>query len=119
MIKDLPGQTYMPFAAPAARTDCADAQSAEESAARALCKALPEKHTCNLREAAILLGCCVRTVMRMIEEGTLLCQYANAQFEAECKHARPVMRLPRPFDAAREKFLSVEEMRLRKSNLQG
>jgi hypothetical protein len=115
MIKDLPGQTYMPFGAP----EPAAAGDDQAAAARALCRALPEKHTCNLREAAILLGCCTRTVMRMIDEGTLLCQYANAQFEAECKHARPVMRLPRPYDAAREKFLSVEEMRLRKSNLQG
>ena len=55
----------------------------------------------------------------MIDDGTLLCQYANAKLEAECRHARPVLRLPRPFDVARDKFLSVEELRLRHSNLQG
>ena len=118
MIKDLPGQTYMPFAAPAAPAAPTDT-SPEESAARALCDALPAKHTCNLREASILLACCTRTVMRLIEDGTLLCHYANAQLEAERRHARPVMRLPRPFDPDREKFLSVEELRLKNSNLQG
>ena len=114
-MRDLPEQLLMPFAAADVKPEADDQVAAE----KALCKALPEKNTCNLREAAILLGCCTRTVMRMIEEGALLCQYANARFEAECKHARPVMRLPRPFDAGRTKFLSVEEMRLRKSNLQG
>ncbi len=114
-MRDLPGQAFFPFAASAANTD----SSAEESAAKALCKALPDKHTCNLREAAIYLSVCMRTVERWVLDGTLLCQYANAAFEAQRKHARPVMRLPRPFEASREKFLSVEELRLRKSNLQG
>ena len=114
-MTDLPGQTYMPFAAPAPKANGQD----EESAAKALCKALPDKHTCNLREAAIYLSVCMRTVERWVLDGTLLCQYANAAFEAQRKHARPVMRLPRPFEASREKFLSVEELRLRKSNLQG
>ena len=114
-MRDLPGQTVMPFAVPVRRAAAAD----EESATKALCRALPEKQTCNLREAAILLACCTRTVQRMIDDGTLLCQYANAKLEAECRHARPVLRLPRAFDVARDKFLSVEELRLRNSNLQG
>lgn len=91
----------------------------QESAARALCRALPPKATCNVTEAAVLLSVCPRTVARWIENGTLLCQYANALFEAQRKHPRPVMRLPRPFDPARDRFLSVEELRLRNSNLQG
>jgi hypothetical protein len=115
MGKDLPGQTVFPFAVPIEGKAAND----QAEAAQALCRALPEKHTCNLREAAILLGCCGRTVMRLIEDGTLLCQYANAQLEAERRHARPVMRLPRAFDPGREKFLSVEELRLKNSNLQG
>ena len=129
MTRDRPGQTLMPFMPPDARigdpaASFRNAKSGagaddQAAAASALCKALPAKHTCNLREASILLGSCTRTVMRLIEDGTLLCQYANAQLEAERRHARPVMRLPRPFDAAREKFLSVEELRLRNSNLQG
>lgn len=116
MASDLPGQTFFPFAAPPPAAPPTDDQQA---AAQALCRALPEKQTCNLCEAAILLSVCTSTVWRWIQEGRLLCQYANAQFEAKRKHARPVLRLPRPFDQRREKFLSIEELRIKNSNLQG
>jgi len=115
-MNDLPGQTVFPFAAPPPGAPPADDQA---SAAQALCRALPEKQTCNLREAAVLLSVCPRTVERWIDEGKLLCQYANAAFEAARRHARPVIRLPRPYEATREMFLSVEELRLKNSNLQG
>jgi hypothetical protein len=55
-----------------------------------------------------------------VADGTLMALYAGRDPNPERRHARPVVRLPRPYDPARRKFLTVEELRARNSNvLQG
>lgn len=111
-MADLPGQMLMPFAA-----EPAAAGADGDAAVEALRAALPAKQTMTLAEAACWLGMSRRQVEYLVADGTLLALYAGREQNPERRHARPVARLPRPYEAGREKFLTVEELRVRNSNV--
>lgn len=87
------------------------------AAVAVLSESLPEKPTCTVPEAAAALGVSVRQVEYMVADGTLLATYASRQDAQAKQHARPVVRSARPYDAARTKFLTLEELRLKRSNV--
>lgn len=113
-MRDLPGQLLMPFAGEDATSASADCV---RDAARDLAAALPAKGTMTLAEAAVHLGMSRRQVEYLVEDGTLMSLYANRKQNPERRHARPIVRLERPYDPDRKKFLTLEELRLRNSNI--
>lgn len=94
---------------------CAD-KAAKEAAAALIANA-PQKATVTVPEAAAFLACSVRQVEYMIADGTLLATYANRFEQAAKRHARPVVRAARAYDPARSKYLTLEELRIRRSNV--
>lgn len=115
MSRDLPGQGFL-FAgmSPAERSEGETAD-----AVRLLEDGLPEKQTVNMDEAARLMACCRRTVENWVADGTLLAVYANRRDEARRKHARIVVRAGRPYDPARRTYLTLAELRVKRSNVGG
>ena len=89
----------------------------QHEAAAVLLEGLPDKATCTVPEAAVFLGVCKREVEYLVADGTLLAAYANRSDAAERINARPIVRSARPHDAARTKFLTLEELRLKRSNV--
>ena len=89
---------------------CADA-------AAVLLEGLPDKATCTVPEAATFLNVSVRQVEYLVSDGTLLAAYASRADAAAKLHARPIVRSARPYDASRTKFLTLEELRLKRSNV--
>ena len=95
-------------------------QDLEIQAAREVLKeTLPPKATVTVPEAAEALGVSVRQVEYLISDGTLLAVYANRQDEAAKQHARLIVRSNRAFDANRKKFLTLDEFRQLRSNING
>ena len=43
--------------------------------------------------------------------------YASREDAAAKQHARPIVRSARPYDGSRTKFLTLEELRLKRSNV--
>lgn len=111
-MADIPGQSLMAFMG----TDCVGGAD-EAAAVESLCDSLPAKHTMTLAEAAVWLGMSRRQVEYLVADGTLMALYAGRDPNPERRHARPVVRLPRQYDAARAKFLTIEELRVRNSNV--
>jgi len=108
-MNDLPGQmTLFPDHEP----DVADAVAA-------LAGGVPSKATVTVPEAARVMGCSERTVELWIADGTLLVTYANRSEDAARRHPRIVTRAERPYGADRKKFLTLEELRVRRSNVSG
>jgi hypothetical protein len=94
-------------------------QSARD-AALALAAELPAKRTLTQIEVAHWLGVSRRQVEYWILDGTLLCLgAARHPGQQDREHRRPVTRLPRPYDPKRTEFLTVEELRIRNSNIHG
>ena len=89
----------------------------QHEAAAVLLEGLPDKATCTVPEAAAFLHVSERQVEYMVSDGTLLAAYASRSDAAARLHARPIVRSARPYDAARSKFLTLEELRLRRSNV--
>lgn len=90
---------------------------AQADAVAALHEGLPKKTTCTVPEAAAFLGVSVRQVNYLIDDGTLLAAYASREDGAAKRHARPIVRCARPFDPARKNFLTLEELRVKRSNV--
>lgn len=90
-----------------------------QDAREVLKETLPPKATVTVPEAAEALGVSVRQVEYLISDGTLLAVYANRQDEAAKQHARPIVRSNRPFDPNRKKFLTIDEFRQLRSNING
>ena len=112
-MADLDGQQYLfAEAAPARRDDAGEA-------ARVVQDGLPDKPTVTLDEAARLMFCCRRTVENWVADGTVLAVYANREDEARRKHARILVRAARPFDPERSRFLTLAELRVKRSNVGG
>lgn len=89
----------------------------QHEAAAVLLEGLPDKATCTAPEAAAFLGVSLRQVEYLVADGTLLAAYASRADAAAKQHARPLVRSARPYDAARSKFLTLEELRLKRSNV--
>lgn len=117
LVKDLPGQLmlfpHLERPIPAVATD------AKADAYRLLADGLPDKDTVSVPEAAALMYCCRRTVENWISDGTLLVAYANRNDEAQRKHARIIVRAGREYDARRTQFLTLAELRIKRSNVGG
>ena len=92
-------------------------EAAAHEAASVLLEGLPDKATTTVPEAAAFLGVSKRQVEYLVSDGTLLAAYASRSDAAARLHARPIVRSARPYDAARTKFLTLEELRLRRSNV--
>ena len=90
-----------------------------KAAREVLKETLPPKATVTVPEAAAALGISVRQVEYLISDGTLLAVYANRQDEAAKQHARPIVRSNRAFDPNRKKFLTLDEFRQLRSNING
>lgn len=137
-MKDLPGQTLMPFAEPndsAAADMVASATypaqgyckgSAEDTQAAKQILPLPQKTTLSPPEAARMLGICARQVRYLVDEGTLLAidvgrrPIQGGRDKNSHTPWRVVVRrgaeFTRPeFDA----FLTLEEFILKRSNAAG
>ena len=82
-----------------------------------LLEGAPNKASCTVPEAATFLGVSVRQVEYLISDGTLLASYASREDAAAKQHARPIVRSARPYDGLRTKFLTLEELRLKRSNV--
>lgn len=113
--KDLPGQTFLfhgmdPVAA--AADEMADA-------VRLLVDGLPDKEKVTIPEARDLMSVSRRTVENWVADGTLIATYANRFDAAQRKHARIVVRSARPYDPNRTKFLTLAELRVKRSNVSG
>ena len=89
----------------------------QHEAASVLLEGLPDKATCTVPEAAAFLAVSERQVEYLVSDGTLLAAYASRSDAAARLHARPIVRSARPYDAARTKFLTLEELRLKRSNV--
>jgi len=109
-MRDLHGQLTL-FPEPA-DTETADAVAA-------LVEGLPAKEWMNVPEAAAYMACSRRTVERWIEDGTLLIMNVGRNSDADRLHARIMIRANRPYDADRKNFLTLEELRVRRSNVSG
>jgi hypothetical protein len=115
MRNDLPGQlTLFPHLEPRAERPDETAD-----AIRLLEDGLPDKQTVNLDEAAGLMACCRRTVDNWIADGTVLAMYANRADESRRRHARIVVRAARTYDPARKTYLTLAELRVKRSNVGG
>ena len=113
--RDLPGQTFLfPGMAPAAVA--ADEMA---DAVRLLGDGLPDKESVTIPEARDLMFVSRRTVENWVADGTLLATYANRHDMAQRKHARIVVRSARPYDPNRTKFLTLAELRVKRSNVSG
>mgnify|MGYP003585916027 CR=1 FL=1 len=116
MNKDLPGQAFL-FDDMAPQHSC-ETETAE--ALQVLSDGLPNKETVTVPEARrYLFGVCRRTVENWVKDGTLLTGYANRRDEQQRSHARIIVRANRPFDPNRKKFLTLAELRLKRSNVGG
>lgn len=111
---DLPGQMTL-FPEPASGGAGAECREA----AGVLLAALPNKATATVPEAAAAMGVSDRTVAHWIEDGTLLAAYADRRDGMKRRNARVVVRAGRPYDPARRNFLTLEELRVRRSNVMG
>lgn len=114
-MRDLPGQGFLfPGMSPAAvaETEMADA-------VRLLGDGLPDKESVTVPEARDLMAVSRRTVENWVADGTLLATYANRHDEAQRKHARIVVRSTRQYDHGRTKFLTLAELRVKRSNVGG
>ena len=89
----------------------------QHEAASVLLEGLPDKATCTVPEAAAFLAVSERQVEYLVSDGTLLAAYANRSDAVARLNARPIVRSARPYDAARTKFLTLEELRLKRSNV--
>lgn len=89
----------------------------QHEAASVLLEGLPDKATCTVPEAAAFLAVSKRQVEYLVSDGTLLAAYANRSDAVARLNARPIVRSARPYDAARTKFLTLEELRLKRSNV--
>lgn len=117
LVKDLPGQLMLfPHLEAAPAVVPTDAKA---DAYRLLADGLPNKDTVSVPEAAALMYCCRRTVENWISDGTLLVAYANRNDEAQRKHARIIVRAGRDYDARRTQFLTLAELRIKRSNVGG
>jgi len=113
-------EELFPDLAAAAEKAAKSAQERELADAREVLKeSLPAKATVTVPEAAEALGVSVRQVEYLISDGTLLVVYANRQDEATKQHARPIVRSNRAFDPNRKKFLTLDEFRQLRSNING
>lgn len=118
MIKDLPGQAYLfPSMAPAPAAPGMWDESAD--AVRLLGDGMPDKESVTIPEARDLMFVSRRTVENWVADGTLLATYANRHDAALRKHARIVVRSARPYDPNRTKFLTLAELRVKRSNVGG
>ncbi len=117
LVKDLHGQlTLFPHLE---RQTVAAPEDAKAEACRLLVDGLPDKDTVSVPEAARLMHCCRRTVENWIADGTLFVQYANRREKAKRKHARIIVRSDREYDARRTQFLTLAELRIKRSNVGG
>lgn len=110
-------EMFPDIAASAIEAERANAEKEASDAVSVLLERLPEKATCTVPEAAAFLGVSVRSVELLIADGTLLAAYANRSDAAIKQHARPIVRSARPFDRTRSKFLTLEELRMKRSNV--
>ena len=108
---DMKGQMLMPWAPPTP-TPQADVEAVVAMAPKAATH-------CTVKRAAEALGCTPMTIRNMVESGTLLAHNVNASTEARREHLRIIVRLDRPFDPTRKKFLTLEEAVRRRSNVDG
>ena len=109
-MPDMPGQMRL-------FPDPPDADTA--AAVRVLAEGVPGKASVTVPEAARVMGCSVRMVELWIEDGTLLVTYVNRNEDAARKHPRIVSRAERAYNPQRKKFLTLEELRVRRSNVGG
>lgn len=85
-----------------------------------LADGLPAKATVTVPEARrYLYGVSRRTIENWIDDGTLLVGYADRHHEQERSHPRIIVRAERPYDPTREKFLTLAELRIKRSNVGG
>ena len=110
-------EMFPDIAAKAAASEREMAAKAAEDAVSVLLERLPEKATCTVPEAAAFLGVSVRSVELLIADGTMLAAYANRSDAAVKQHARPIVRSVREYDRTRTKFLTLEELRKKRSNV--
>lgn len=111
------GELFPDIARKSRELAVAEAKKATSDALSVLLENLPEKATCTVPEASEFLGVSVRSVELLISDGTLLAAYANRSDAAIKQHARPIVRSARPFDRTRSKFLTLEELRMKRSNV--
>ncbi len=97
-MRDLPGQTLMPWGA-----DAADACAAVEAGVPAAAE------RCTTARAARALHVSERTVRNMIDDGTLLASFASSSASPRRRHWRVVVRADRPFDPARRTLMTLQE----------
>jgi hypothetical protein len=117
MTHDLAGQRFL-FADMEAERAAADRDTAD--ALRILADGLPDKETVTVPEARrYLFGVCRRTVENLVSDGTLMVGYANRSNDAQRNHARIIVRADRPFDPQRKKYLTLAELRRKRSNVDG
>lgn len=91
---------------------------AEIAAATAALKAtLPAKPTVTVPEAAKIMSASVRTVNYWVADGTLLATYPTRDDECQRRNARIVVRAERPYNPNQNHFLTLEELRIRRSNV--
>lgn len=112
-------EMFPEIASEAAKAAKAKAERDVQDAREVLKETLPQKATVTVPEAAEALGVSVRQVEYLISDGTLLAVYANRQDEAAKQHARPIVRSNRAFDPNRKKFLTLDEFRQLRSNING
>ena len=108
---DLNGQLLMPWAAPM--------PTPREYVEAATAGVPKEAAHCTPVRAAEVFGCHTRTIYNMVAEGTLMSRNINASHDAKRGHIRIVVRLDRPFDPQRKKFLTLEEAARVRSNVEG
>jgi len=108
MIK--PEQIFMPWGAP---------ETTPETDIGAALAGVPKAAAhCTSVRAATALGCCIRTINNMIDEGTLLAHTISGEHSLR-RHRRVVVRVDRPFDPTRKKLLTLEEAARVRSNVDG
>ena len=93
------------------------AESEIAAARAALLDGIPCKETVTVPEAARIMGASVRTVNYWIADGTLLVTYPTREDVSRRRNARVIVRADRPDDPNRNHFLTLEELRLRRSNV--
>lgn len=118
LIKEVPGQTFL-FADMRPAPASPGVWDETRDAVRLLGDGLPDKASVTIPEAGELMAVSRRTVENWVADGTLLATYANRHDEAKRKHARIVVRSTRPYDQHRTKFLTLAELRVKRSNVGG
>lgn len=113
--KDLSVQSYL-FPG-MATSEIAASETAD--AVQLLSDGLPGKDSVTIPEARDLMCVSRRTVENWVLDGTLLATYANRYDAAQRKHARIVVRSNRAYNPNRTKFLTLAELRVKRSNVSG